>query len=250
MTCSWAAGDAGCSRLLLWHGVMQLMQLSACIMGQWPQGVWHAAWGLRTLRAWRGVGKARWGFGYESERGRTRPDRTVLTTLFGWEWNEGHIGHKPGTLSPSSAPGDPKGNWKSDPLPTSTPSVPHSPVSLSQTVSFPHPSRPPRGSGGRGSSLRFESHPSSLVTLLQPHGLTWVGGVIANKKAEAKGPEDGLSWTWSQGAGAERPLSHRVREGQGTGAVRGLGVQIPPLTKGLRVLLGPGRGGRFLSGWQ
>ena len=96
MTCSWAAGDAGCSRLLLWHGVMQL---SACIMGQRPQGVWHAARGLRTLRAWREVGRAPWGFGYESERGQSRPDRTVLATLFGWEWNEAHIGNEPGTLS-------------------------------------------------------------------------------------------------------------------------------------------------------
>ena len=250
MTCSWAAGDAGCSRLLLWHGVMQL---SACIMGQRPQGVWHAARGLRTLRAWREVGRAPWGFGYESERGQSRPDRTVLATLFGWEWNEGHIGNEPGTLSPSSALGDPKGNWKSDPIPTSTPSVPHTPFSLSQTLSFPHPSRPPCGSEGRGSFLRSESLPPSLVTLLQPHGapeLTWDGGVVASKKAEAKGPEDGLSWTWSQGAGAERPLSYRVQEEQGAGVVTGLGVQIPPLTKGLRVFLGPGRGGRFLPSWQ
>lgn len=74
--------------------------------------------------------------------------------------------------------------------------------------------------------------------------------MVASKKAEAKGPEDGLSWTWSQGAGAEKPLSYRVQEGQGAGVVRGLGVQIPPLTKGLRVFLGPGRGGRLLPSWQ
>lgn len=56
--------------------------------------------------------------------------------------------------------------------------------------------------------------------------------MVASKKAEAKGPEDELSWTWSQGAGAEKPLSYRVQEGQGAGVVRGLGVQIPPLLKG------------------
>lgn len=74
--------------------------------------------------------------------------------------------------------------------------------------------------------------------------------MVASKKAEAKGPEDGLSWTWSQGAGAERPLSYRIQEGQGAGAGMGLGIQISPLIKGLRVLLGPGRGGRFLPSWQ
>lgn len=56
--------------------------------------------------------------------------------------------------------------------------------------------------------------------------------MVASKKAEAKGPEDGLSWTWSQGAGAEKPLSYRVQEGQDAGVVRGLGVQIPPLLEG------------------
>lgn len=73
--------------------------------------------------------------------------------------------------------------------------------------------------------------------------------MVASKKAEAKGPEDGLELDLSQGAGAERPLSYRIQEGK-VQVQDGLGIQISPLIKGLRVYWAQAGVERFLPSWQ
>lgn len=191
MTCSWAAGDAGCWRPLLRRG---LMQLSACLMGQRLLGIWHAAQELRTPGAWREAGRAHWGLGCESERGRSRPDRTVLATPFECERSEEHTGNKHGT-PPHLPQLTPKGIgiWPSPYLHSICP--PHSILPQPDCV-FPSskPSRPPCGSEGGGSSLR-----STKTSTLSSHSApgTW-GSLLVLSLGTAQphtGPQPLLSKT-------------------------------------------------------